>query len=155
MKLRLYKHYINEDRFLEVSSSNQDYSTEEGAVKDEFYIKNIEHGDEEYDPRPDYDVSEPVDMNPNQLPPHKLRDSTEAISQTEGFYNEGEDTGPSIEGESDTSRKLSSLVAASHREERRPEDKQKSAMKASELHENITGHPLEINDQGEVVTETL
>ncbi|CAG8650661.1 11156_t:CDS:2 [Funneliformis caledonium] len=134
--------------------NDQDYSTKEGAVKDEFYIQNIEHGDEDYDPRKDYDVSEPVDLNPNQVDPHELRESTKAIAQTEGFYDEGGDSGPAITDDSDTSRKLSSLVAASHREERRPEDKQKSAMKASEMHENITGHPLEINDQGEVVTET-
>lgn len=37
-----------------------------------------------------------------------------------------------------------SLVAASHRSGRTPEEKRKSAEKASALHEQITGSPLKI-----------
>lgn len=54
----------------------------------------------------------------------------------------------------DASKQLSSLVAASHRQSSNVASKKQSAEKASELHEKITGDPLEINETGEVLTGT-
>ncbi|RIA93875.1 hypothetical protein C1645_803836 [Glomus cerebriforme] len=150
-----------------------DYDTpmeEEGVVKDEFYVQNVEHGGDEYDPQQDLDeeeteyedknlVNEDInELNPDKtMLPQKLRNSTYDIAQSQGYYNEGDETesdvtGGEIQGGKDASKQLSSLIAASHRKGRTPEKKRESALKASELHEQITGHPLEINNEGEVLT---
>ncbi|KAG9286920.1 hypothetical protein G9A89_000049 [Geosiphon pyriformis] len=139
---------------------DQDYSTEEGVVKDDLYILNEEHGHEEYDPN--QQSEEPIDLTPTRKTPPILRESTVATRENPGIFAEGEDEfeeGPSLtakdsEKNPDSSRQLSSLVAASHRVGRSPDAKRASAEKASALHEEITGQPLEINEEGEVVTDS-
>ncbi|CAB4392144.1 hypothetical protein RhiirA5_350245 [Rhizophagus irregularis] len=144
------------------------YPEEEGIVKDEFYVQNEEHGGDEYDPRQDMEEEEtednvdvveedPADLDQNAtIEPKRFRDSTYNIAQKKGFYyeNETDVTGGEVSEQSvrdkDASRQLSSLVAASHRKNRAPEQKRQSALKASELHEKVTGHPLKINEEGEV-----
>jgi hypothetical protein len=54
----------------------------------------------------------------------------------------------------DIKRRLSALVAASHRKNRTSEKKRESAEKASVLHQEVTGFPLEINDDGEVIVSS-
>ncbi|CAG8582807.1 542_t:CDS:2 [Acaulospora morrowiae] len=137
--------------------SDREYSTKEGAVNDELYEQVVVHGDEEYDPSKDESVS--GDTIPSRSTPPSLRPSTIKTRDAEGIYEEDEDSfekGPSLtEGDNDevdTSRKLTSLVSASHRTGRTSEAKRQSAEKASALHEQITGSPLEINEEGEVVT---
>ncbi|CAJ0747843.1 11876_t:CDS:10 [Entrophospora sp. SA101] len=169
--------------------NNNDYSTDEGVVKDELYERVVEHGDEEYDPKQDIveqDIEEPevegqdveeqeveeqdveedeeMDLNPDKnLSPPTLRPTTYAVGQTEGYYSEDTNElggGPELIAEAndrddkDESRQLTSLVAASHRKDRPPEAKRESAIKASSLYQNLTGQPLEINEGGEVVTDT-
>jgi len=147
------------------------YPEEEGIVEDEFYVRNEEHGGDEYDPRQDmeeeetednFDVVEedPADLDQNAtIEPKRFRDSTYNIAQKKGFYDEneagvtgtgGEISEQSVVRDKDASRQLSSLVAASHRKNRAPEQKRQSALKASEFHEKVTGHPLKINEEGEV-----
>ncbi|GBC06786.1 hypothetical protein RclHR1_07040009 [Rhizophagus clarus] len=147
------------------------YQEEEGIVKDEFYVQNEERGGDEYDPQKDMeeeaetedndvDVVEEdtADLEQNAtIEPKRFRDSTYNITQKEGYYDENEnetDVGGEVSEQSgrdrDASRQLSSLIAASHRKNRAPEKKRQSALKASELHEQITGHPLEISEDGEV-----
>ena len=36
-------------------TDQDDYSKEGVVVKDEFYIRNVEHGEDEYDPKQDID----------------------------------------------------------------------------------------------------
>ncbi|RGB29411.1 hypothetical protein C1646_713637 [Rhizophagus diaphanus] len=144
------------------------YPEEEGIVKDEFYVQNEEHGGDEYDPRQDMEEEEetedttdvveedPADLDQNAtIEPKRFRDSTYNIAQKKGFYDENENeadvTGGDVSEQSvNKDRQLSSLVAASHRKNRAPEQKRQSALKASELHEKVTGHPLKINEEGEV-----
>ncbi|CAG8564461.1 7252_t:CDS:2 [Ambispora gerdemannii] len=143
--------------------SKQDAYEEEGVVKDENYIINEEHGSDEYDPVKLGDLEKPVDPNEIQPLDHNLRESTKIVRETPGLFAEDE-SGFDQEGrplpvaddekEKDTSRQLSSLVAASHRVGRDEASKRASAEKASELHEKVTGQPLEINAKGEVETDT-
>nr|CAG8571377.1 13745_t:CDS:10 [Entrophospora candida] len=103
-------------------------------------------------------------LNPDKnLSPPTLRPTTYAVGQTEGYYSEDKNElggGPELIAEAndrddkDESRQLTSLVAASHRKDRPPEAKRESAIKASSLYQNLTGQPLEINEGGEVVTDT-
>ncbi|CAG8687592.1 11090_t:CDS:2 [Ambispora leptoticha] len=143
--------------------SNQDKYEEGGAVvKDEDYVINQEHGSDAYDPVKLGDLEEPVDSNKLAPMDHELRESTKITRKTPGLYAEDE-SGFDQEGrplpaigdqEKDASRQLSSLVAASHRKGRDKTAKRASAEKASDLHEEFTGYPLEINQEGEVETDT-
>lgn len=71
----------------------------------------------------------------------------------EGRYSEDEAPEDRYEAEEerDTQRRLSSLIAASHRSARTPADRRRSAEKASELHQQLVGYPLEIDNEGRVI----
>ncbi|CAG8544825.1 2777_t:CDS:2 [Racocetra persica] len=139
--------------------NDREYSTDEGVVKDPLYEEVVEHGNEEYKPPPKEpsDEEPEVTVDPATKSPPGLRPSTHAVREAKGLYEENEnefENGPSLtEGDVpdnadiDSSRQLSSLVAASHRQSSGVESKRQSAEKASKLHEEITGNPLEIGER--------
>ncbi|KAJ3335205.1 hypothetical protein HDU93_006195 [Gonapodya sp. JEL0774] len=93
-------------------------------------------------------------MESTRKDPPKLRESSKTAP---GAFAEDEtpESEESLLGTGDSrepSRRVETLVAASHRKGRTEEEKRKSAEKASELYEKETGYPLEINEKGEVVT---
>ncbi|KXS14522.1 hypothetical protein M427DRAFT_338413 [Gonapodya prolifera JEL478] len=129
-----------------MAQKGEDYTKEGGVVKDDSYILNEEEGGEEYTPDQDSDET--------RAEPPELRESSKTAPGTfaEDESPESEDK---ILGKNDgreASRRVEALVAASHRKGRTEEEKRKSAEKASELYEEETGYPLEINKKGEVVT---
>ncbi|CAG8734802.1 42365_t:CDS:2 [Gigaspora margarita] len=145
-------------------SNDREYSTKEGVVKDPLYEEIVKHGDEAYEPpKEPEESSEPeITADPATKSPPELRPSTLATRDAKGLYEEQENEGDipvtggavSDDTDIDASKQLSSLVAASHRQSSNVASKKQSAEKASELHEKITGDPLEISETGEVLTGT-
>lgn len=98
--------------------------------------------------------------------PYNFRESTQRIMEEEEhgkklyanplLQDEEGDVGEAGEDkendERSIDRRVVSLVSGSHRKGRSADEKRSSAEKASELYEKMTGHPLEINESGEVVT---
>jgi hypothetical protein len=46
--------------------TDQDDYSEEGVVKDELYVRNVEHGEDEYDPKQDMHGDDDDEYDPNQ-----------------------------------------------------------------------------------------
>jgi hypothetical protein len=136
--------------------SNVNEYREEEVIEDEEYTQFVQRGNEDFVPE-DEDEAKP-DTPELQ---HELREAS--VHPKEGQYAEDEslmETEEPLYGKDDTGRgsesadrRIASLVAASHRKNRPPEAKRESALKASKLEEEVTGEPLEINEQGEVVVE--
>jgi hypothetical protein len=126
---------------------------EEDVIQDEEYEQFVKHGNEDFVPEEEATPDAPLQ--------HELRESSvhpkpgqyaedESLMETEEPQFGRDDTKKEMESKD---RRLASLVAASHRKNRTPEAKRASAEKASQLEEEMTGSPLEINEQGEVVVE--
>ncbi|CAG8705636.1 17169_t:CDS:2, partial [Racocetra fulgida] len=132
--------------------NDREYSTDEGVVKDPLYEEVVEHGNEEYIPPKEPEEPEEVTADPATKSTPELRSSTYAVREAKGLYEENEnefEKGPSLtEGDVPDNADIdsSSLVAASHRQSSSVESKKQSAEKASKLHEEITGDPLEIGE---------
>jgi len=151
------------------------------VVKDEDYVRNEEHGDEAYVPdeeeeQPGQQEVEQEEEKQDQSNKsadvrydfrdstrHQMEDEKKGIHPYEEKDTDANKDNPSVTGDptstmpfqsSDQSldRKIVSLVSASHRKGRTPEERRQSAEKASQLYEQMTGSPLEINDDGAIVT---
>ncbi|KAJ3279632.1 hypothetical protein HK104_001278 [Borealophlyctis nickersoniae] len=146
-------------------SKEETYEAGSGGdvVKDEDFERLVEHGDDPYDPAQEGPDSVREASFPTRKDPYPLRDSTLATRDA-GIYAEDEsglnkpleelaEPEGDIDTGVDTEKRFQGYMAQSHRRGRSPEGKRKSAEKASELYEKMTGHPLEINEQGEVVVE--
>ncbi|RUP47448.1 hypothetical protein BC936DRAFT_145724 [Jimgerdemannia flammicorona] len=148
-------------------SKEDDYTVEGEVEKDEDYVLNEEHGEfviaeshlktmfhvklshskggEEYAPEQqpgENDSEEPV-------PKPTLRKSTLEKARQQGFFAEDESEEPEQElmtGEQEPDSKIASLVAASHRTGRTAAAKRASAEQASQIYQETTGYPLEINE---------
>ena len=125
---------------------------DENIVKDDLYILNEERGGEEYNPAQNSDETQ-AELNPGHE--YEFRDFTKKTMREQGLFQEDEREDETIndDEELDTQRRLSSFVAASHRKERSPQDRQVSAEKASQLHKELTGYELEIDDEGRVLVD--
>ncbi|KAI9141672.1 hypothetical protein BKA69DRAFT_1124590 [Paraphysoderma sedebokerense] len=142
------------------SQKNIDDYRGDGVMKDDAYILNEEMGEEEYSPQDESEETAASDPNPRAREDYDFRDSTKKVMKQEEqgkhlFAEDESGVAPEkLYNEIDESadRKVVSLVAASHRKGRSAEEKRKSAEEASKLYEEATGYPLEINEQGEVVT---
>ncbi|TPX63381.1 hypothetical protein SpCBS45565_g06638 [Spizellomyces sp. 'palustris'] len=130
------------------SPTDETYQSEPGVVKDELYSEIVEHGDEEFKPPEGED--QPAPGHKYNLRHAKPGGSYDEALDQEPFENVDDQL--SKGGTTDIDRRVASYVARSH-DPRPPEDHWKSALKASEIYETVTGHPLEINEKGEVVTE--
>ncbi|KAJ3374178.1 hypothetical protein GGF31_008395 [Allomyces arbusculus] len=124
------------------------------AIDDQFIVRDQEaleleqHGDEEA--VPDEAPEEPLGHHKYNLrtppPPGALRDPLgEDAGTREAQY--AAEHGPM----GDADRRVASLVAASHRENRTDEERRASAEKASQIYQEETGAPLEIDEHGRVV----
>ncbi|KAI8381309.1 uncharacterized protein BYT42DRAFT_300883 [Radiomyces spectabilis] len=111
-----------------------------------------------------YDEDAPYRPDPNaggENPGHRydLRESTEATENSHE-YDESKMFGdaPAFSmdepnADKDVTRLIQGEVAASHRQDRSPEQRAKSAQKASDNYEQLTGSPLEIDKEGRVVED--
>ncbi|KAJ3090118.1 hypothetical protein HK102_004630 [Quaeritorhiza haematococci] len=130
---------------------------DDDIIKDDQYELLEEHGDEEY--TPDQESEETISKKgtePTRKELPNLRDSTWKTREEVGKYAEDEREVPredvlGPEEEKDTQRRLSSLIAASHRQGRTPDERRKSAEEASKLHVKLTGYPLAIDEEGRVL----
>lgn len=130
-----------------------DYGNDPEIVDDPLYRRDVEHGLDEFKPS-DPEAAKPL---PNAMQ-HELRESSHTAP---GTFTEDESLmdvsggrpSDEMDLDVDVDRKVASLVAASHREGRNPDEKMESAKKASDLHQKITGEPLTIDQKtGEVVS---
>lgn len=130
--------------------SPEDTYRDENIIQDPEYIESVLHGKEEFKPE------DPDKAQPRSRDDYDMRKSS---FTKEGVFYEAEgggegETGETVEleEEKDTQRRLSALVAASHRMERTRADRRDSALKASLLFRELTGEDLEIDEEGRVVT---
>ncbi|KAL1928444.1 hypothetical protein VTP01DRAFT_2800 [Rhizomucor pusillus] len=105
----------------------------------------------------DEDLDEITDTD--QMLSNRFRDTTQQKAGQQGLYNEdrlygeGEPAKPRAYDDRDIENRVRSEVAASHRQDRSKESRQASAKRASDMYQKVVGEPLEVDEQGRVVTE--